>query len=256
MKIIFKITFFSCLFGSVYGQSSFYGGAHGSYQSSAIITQQNYGQRDQAVDYKFSFAYGVTVGMDFNNQHLIQIDPTFQSLGMNYIESPATQNLERDVEMNYLLIPLTYRYVVNGGNNGLNKGTRFLIGGGPYVGILTGANIATRLNGNDVEHYTYLVHRTPGSNQNRNLARLNELIPDGTSPDFKSLYNSIDFGAVVNLGVQSFLTEQLKLTIELRTGISLSDINSEDWKLPNYDGNYEASRNLFAGINVGLAFYF
>jgi hypothetical protein len=256
MKIIFKITLLSIVAVSVYGQSSFFGGVHAAYNSSAIITQQNYGQRDQAVDYKFSLAYGVTLGMDFNNQHLIQLDPTFQNLGMNYIASPATQNMERDVEMNYIHLPLTYRYVVNGGNNGLNKGTRFLIGAGPYVGILTGADIATRLNGNDVEHYDYLVFRTPGSNQNRNLARLNELIPDGKSPDFKTLYNSIDFGAVLNLGVQSFLTEQLKLTVEIRTGISLSDINAEDWRLPNFDGNYDPSKNLFVGLNLGLSYYF
>lgn len=238
------------------GQNSFYGGLGGGYYSTIILGQQNYGQRDQAADTRFSVTYSALLGIDFNNQHLIQIDPGYLSAGANYKPSDATRNLDRDISINYLHIPLTYRYVINGGSNGLNQGTRFFIGAGPYFNFLLSVQSNTFVNDNKVSFYEYLTTRPAGGGTNPNIAALNTLIPNRENPNFKDLYNSLDFGAMLVLGGQSFLSENFKLTYEIRAGVSASDINAEPWRLPNFDGNYDGSRNLFGGLFLGLNYYF
>jgi hypothetical protein len=241
---------------TAYAQPSFFGGVGAGYYTSVILGQQNYGQRDQASDYRYAASYGLQLGIDFNNQHIIQLDPTILNIGANYKPSPATANLDKDIRISYIHLPLSYRFVINGGNNGLNKGTRFFVGVGPYVNLLSSVDYQTAVNGNDVSLYEYLTAIPAGGGFNRNITALNQLIPDRKNPDFNEMFTSLDLGAMLMLGGQSFLTENLKLSYEIRAGISLSDINAEDWRLPNFDGNYDGSRNLFGGLNLGLTYYF
>jgi hypothetical protein len=251
-KIKFLLLFLITGMYSLSAQSSFFGGIGGGFYSSVIVGQQNYGQRDLASDYKFSPAYGIHLGMDFNNMHIVQIDPTFINIGANYKPSPNTANLDRDVSLSYLHIPLSYRFVIKGGSNGMNAGTRFFIGAGPYFNILTNADMTTTVRGNDASLYAYL---TEGGG-NKNIIDLNVLMPNQMNPEYKEMFNSLDLGAMIMFGGQSFLTENLKLSYEIRAGYSLTDINAENWRLPNIDGNYDGSRNLFAGIHIGLSYYF
>ncbi len=255
-KSIFLVLTLCLTIGITFAQTSFFGGVGGGYYSSVILGQQNYGQRDQASDYLYEAAYGIQLGVDFNNMHIIQIDPTILNIGANYKPSPATANLDKDIALRYIHLPLSYRFVVNGGNNGMNKGTRFFIGAGPYINILNSVEYETEINDKESNLYEYLTAIPSGGGVNKNISTLNKLIPDRKNPDFKTLYNSIDLGAMLMLGGQSFLTENLKLSYEIRAGISLSDINAPDWQLPNFDGNYDGSRNLFGGLHLGLSYYF
>jgi hypothetical protein len=242
--------------GLLSAQTQFFGGVSGAYFSSVILGQQNYGQRDQASDYKFAPAFGLNLGVDFNNMHIIQLDPMMINIGANYKPSPATANLDRNLALRYIHLPLSYRFVVKGGSNGQNKGTRFFIGAGLCFNILSGVDSETFINDREVSLYEYLTAVPSGGGTNRNIAALNQLIPDRKNPEFKEMFNSMDIGAMIMLGGQSFLTPNLKLSYEIRAGVSTSDINAEAWRLPSFDNNYDGSRNLFGGLQLGLSYYF
>ena len=70
----------------------------------------------------------------------------------------------------------------------------------------------------------------------------------------------MDIQGFLGIGIQSYLSESLFLTFELRGGGSITDINSDEWQLDGYkDGkrqDYEASRNVYGGLRIGLNYKF
>lgn len=232
-------------------QTSFYAGPVAGYYGQAIINQNNYGQREMDYIYTDNYDYGLMLGADFGNKHLIQLELVYKELGQNYRDQFSGNLLEKELELKYLHIPLTYKFVVAGGSNGLNKGTRFFVGAGPYVGLLLSADMDLEVNDNDRSFYDF----TTFAINNNNLSALNELMPDRGTPAYKDLYNSIDIGAVFGLGFQSFIAERFKITFEIRSGISLTDINATSWRLNNTDGQYNPSYNWFGGASLGAVYY-
>lgn len=250
LLFLFICTIFSL---QMQAQTQFFAGVNGGYVAKAIINQNNYGQSEMDYLQGYSPIYGLTLGLDLSNQHLIRLEPQLLSIGQPYDDQIAGATLNKEVKLDYIHIPLTYTYVVNGGKKGENQGVNFFITLGVYAGILNDASMDLSINNQTA---SFLEFSTFGGG-NPNTATLTTLLQGSLNPtDYKELYNSVDFGGNFGFGIQAFLTEKLKLSLELRTGVSLGDINAEAWRLNNKDGNYGASRNLYGGLLLGLSYYF
>jgi hypothetical protein len=232
-------------------QTSFFGGANVGYNGKVIQKQNNYGQR--LMDYEFEGAlnYGLSLGLDFGNKHILQVDALLINGGQSYNHQYDGFSLSKQVNLSYLQIPLTYRLVAKKRGQDANTGTSFHILLGAYVGFLQGVEMNTQINGQESTFYDFVNYRT----QNPNSQFLNQQIPDGTNPEFDNLFTDTDLGVLAGLGIQSFLTKELKLIAEIRAGYSLQDINAEMWRLTSSRGEYNESRNLFASLNLGLVYY-
>lgn len=225
-------------------------GPTAGYNARAIINQNNYGQR--RLDYTFTgdVTYGGSIGVDFNNQHIIQIEVLAMNLGQGYDQSFSDFSLQKQVDLSYIHIPLTYRFVTGRKDKDHNKGTNFHILAGAYYGILQDANMSHSIDNSEVSFYDFV---TRGGG-NPNLAVLNRRLPNQGNPDYNQLFTDSDFGAIIGFGVQSFVTTHFKLSLDLRLGVSLQDINGDRWRFLNRDGDYNASRNLFGALTLS-AFY-
>jgi hypothetical protein len=236
---------------SLSAQTSFFGGANVGYNGKVILKQNNYGQR--LMDYEFEGAlnYGLSLGLDFGNKHILQLEALFINGGQSYNHQYDGFSLSKQANLSYLQVPLTYRLVAKKRGQDANTGTSFHLLMGAYVGFLQGVDMSTQINGEEATFYDFVNYRT----QNPNSQFLNSQIPDGTNPDFDNLFTETDFGVLAGLGIQSFLTKELKLITELRAGYSLEDINAESWRLTSSRGEYIESRNLFASLQLGLVYY-
>lgn len=251
-KLLF-LSICTCLSLQIHAQTQFFAGINGGYVAKAIINQNNYGQNEMDYVQGYSPLFGLTLGVDLDNKHLVRLEPQLLSIGQPYEDQIGGSAFNKDVRLDYIHIPLTYTFVVNGGSKGENQGVNFFITAGLYAGILNDASMDLSINNQTATLFQF---STSGGG-NPNTAALVSLLPGNGNPaDYKELYNSTDFGGIFGLGVQAFLTEKLKLSLEIRTGASLGDINAEAWRLNNKDGNYEASRNLYGGLLLGLSYYF
>lgn len=252
-KIFLLISIICILVGhEIHGQLQVFAGPVVGYHAKAIINQNQYGQRGLDYIYSSDFNYGLALGLDINNKHIFQIEGILTSGGQGYSNSFDGFTLDRNVNLSYLQVPLTYRFVTGINGKDANRGTNFHILVGAYMGLLQGVEMDQQINGMDANFYDYVTYQIV----NRNLMGLNQRIPDRMNPDYNTMFTERDFGGLIGFGMQSFLTTHLKLIVELRAGASLQDINATNWRFLNRDGDYRASRNLFAGITTGLFYYF
>ena len=235
-----------------FAQTSVYLGPLVGYQTHAIINQNNYGQRGMDYVYNGDLMYGASFGVDFGNKHLVQLDITIAPAGQIYNDTYDNFTLDKEVNLSYLQVPLTYRFVTGRGDKTANKGTNFHILAGIYMGFLQDVEMSHQIDGNSATLYDFVTHEI----DNRNILGLDRRMPNQMDPDFNDLFTEQDFGAILGFGVQSFLKPQLKLVVEVRAGISLQDINAEQWRFLNRSGGYNASRNLFANGSLGVQYYF
>jgi len=236
----------------LFGQIQVFTGPVAGYHGKAIINQNQYGQRGLDYVYAGDFHYGLALGLDINNKHIFQLEGIITSGGQGYSNSFDGFTLDRNVNISYVQIPLTYRFVTGRNGKDTNKGTNFHILFGGYLGLLQGVEMDQQINGMESNFYDFVTYNLV----NRNLMGLNQRIPDRMNPDYNTMFTENDWGGLIGFGMQSFLTTHLKLIVELRAGASLQDINAENWRFLNRNGDYRASRNLFAGLTTGVFYYF
>jgi len=70
--------------------------------------------------------------------------------------------------------------------------------------------------------------------------------------DPKVLFTPWAVSFVANIGVDWFVTEKLAISPAIRGQISLSDINSKNYRVHD---PYKASRTIFAGLYLGITYY-
>jgi len=80
-----------------------------------------------------------------------------------------------------------------------------------------------------------------------------EALGDG---DIEMRYNPFD--VALNIALSQFYKLDVRsyhmVLISLNTSIGLTDINSDDWKIPQRDGSYSGSHNFYMGIKVYVMF--
>jgi hypothetical protein len=143
------ILFISLLQGAVYAQKGFEAGLHFSPQSPWILNNTDF-NKGAELDYKFNtgFAYGAQVSMGFTYRLGIRIEAVVSRQGQKYTtaENFTIPNFESTVKLDYLLIPVLFRYT---GSLERTK-TAFQFLAGPQFGILRRARFESNAFKTDV----------------------------------------------------------------------------------------------------------
>ena len=265
MNLIKMFTFSSITLlsaGSVMAQGGFFVGVNASGNATIVANQMNYGQKEMDYDgVTFHPSFGVTLGYDLDGGNQLSIGAGIQQGGQKYKDGYGNgDQLEKEIKLNYIAIPLAYTHVF-GGAKDPNNGTKFFVTLGPQFNLLQSAEVSHTVNGKDVTLSDFANHIAGGGNAYQfNSAEILKLTTNGEPADDKDLFNSMDIQGFLGIGIQSYLSESLFLTFELRGGGSITDINSDEWQLDGYkDGkrqDYEASRNVYGGLRIGLNYKF
>ena len=239
------------LFQNQNAQAQVFVGGDAAYFLTAIVNQNNYGFSE--LDYEFTGkpAFGISFGYAGFNKHHVQTGVKLLRLGQKYSSQLDNVTHSRKVELNYIMIPLSYKMVF-GDTESNSYATRAFFSIGGYVALLNRAETTWTLDRNDVS----LVEFHQSQNRNGNILGIIELANGSDLEDDKDQFESVDFGVTFSLGVRTFLSEGLALNLELLGGYGLGDMNAEDWRLNNSSGGYDASNNAFGGVQMGLHYYF
>jgi len=244
------------------GQGGFFAGIHASGNATIVANQQNYGQKEMDYDgVTFHPSFGIQLGYDLNGAHLLSIGAGIQKGGQKYKDGYGNgDQLRKEIKLDYISVPVTYTHVF-GGAKDPNNGTKFFISVGPQFSLLQKSTVTHEVNGQDATLSNFANHVAGGGAPYQfNSVELAALTTNGDPADDKDLFQSMDVQAFLGIGIQSYLSEYLFLTLELRGGGSITDINADEWQLDGYkDGKrqeYEASRNVFGGLRIGLNYKF
>jgi len=230
LSILIIVFFFTS--GTLMSQKQLYFGLAGTGLSSVITNQNNYGL-DFEMDYKVTFggSGNVNIGFDFNQHAGLKLEIGFAKLGQRYEDIHDDTVYTRNVKLNYLQIPLMFKYRTGG------EVARFYVMAGPQFNLLLSASQEY------LKNEVFFNDTVPG-----NWTKP-ELIGEETITD---RYNSLDIMARIDLGVDINVASNLFLNVGLTMAYGLMDINATDWQIKDHTGNYNPSHNVYGGINFGI----
>lgn len=234
-KFLFSVLITFLLFtGPLMSQKQLYFGIAGTAQNTWITNQNNYGL-PFTMDSKITFggSGNVNIGFDFDKHIGLKLEIGYSKLGQNYSDTRGDSTYSRNIKVNYLQVPLLFKYRTNG------KVARFYFLVGPQFNFLLSATQKYTKNDKDYD-ITFQPPKWP-----KTIVIGQSTITDRfTSPDIMA---RLDLGADISLG------EHLFLNIGLTMAYGLMDINASDFRIPDYSSNtYNASHNIYGGINVGI----
>ena len=230
---------------------SWHAGLQGGFNSVWIANQNNYGFSELNYEYKFGGIGGLSAGYNFNPNSGVQVEIDFAGMGQDYfakvrdfgpINNAGNQekvSTYRYVDLNYLQIPVLYRFTSNRSKNDLLAFHAMI---GPSIGFLLSADQYYEA---DVENNGTLVEIP--------LDLIAQAIPEFAatpeSEDAKAFFNGTDFGVHIDLGLDIFVNENLFITPSVKGYYGFSDINAEP---TTQRDDYAPSHNAYLGINVGI----
>ncbi len=238
-KIFTLLTLAGLLFaGTALSQSRLSFGLAGSFLTSGITNQNNYGL-------PFEMDYAITLGgagnlhmeYDFNKHLGLVLQVGYTNLGQNYTDVYMDTNYIRRIQLNYLTIPLMFKFRTGG------EVARFFVMAGPQISYLLSAT--------QVYYKQDLAYNKEAWND---ITKHWVKIGSSTITD---RYNSIDVSARIDLGVEISIIKNLWINGGITMGYGFLDINASDWRIPDNSSNtYNPSHNLFGGFNVGINYCF
>ncbi len=238
---------------SLEAQNGFLLGVDGSYNIYSIVYQNNYGQK--MMDYKqaeYQFIYGVHVGYKFNHRHQLRIGIQSYKGGQSYADTFTGRRYEKSVSFSYLGIPIIYRFTTGAEEND-NNGIKFFVDIGPMISFLREGSLSHVIDKQSVSFNNFYL--SGGNNPTAEFIR-EQALTEQEASDATTFFNSTDILARLGFGMQAYLSEHFMLSLGLNGVISISDINKKEWRIPNDDGAYNASRNSNAGVNISLSYLF
>jgi hypothetical protein len=234
-KSISLICFVILLSGTVMAQKQLYFGVAGTGLSSFITNQNNYGQGFE-MDYAVAFGFGgnAIVGFDFNKNIGLKLEIGYAGLGQKYKDTYKDTVYTRDITLNYLQIPLMFKYRTNG------EVARFFVAAGPQINYLMSAKQKYYKQGEiDTDSIYNPINNKP------------IMIGEETITE---RYSSIDVMGRLDLGVDISITKNLFLNVGLTMAYGFLDINATDWRINDSSGNYNPSHNGYVGVNFGISY--
>ncbi len=236
----------------LFAQKGFHIGASGSFNSTWILNQNNYGTlapftkgvvRVSEMNYKTTWGgnAGVVLGYNGNKNWGFQTEIQYNVTGQKYEDNfvgPAVipegtfgsdqerVNVKRNIKLTYIQIPLMAKFTSTRGH--VAKAYVML---GPQFGARLTAKEEVK-----VADFTYL--------------------PDSLAFTPKQKFQSFDVGLVLQTGVDIYATDNLYFSAGITVYGGLFDINGKvlkslDWYSKN-DVNYQKSFNFRGGITLGL----
>jgi hypothetical protein len=217
-------------------------------QITGIANQNNYGQNE--MDYNATLGYGGGVVLTYHRTPKVSIlgEVTFQVGGQKYEDHFKGSTFRKEVRYNQISIPIEYKRLISktvagyGGVGTELKPIWYLMGGLQVDKILS-PEVDWYLNGSETEFLPFVLE---GGNPNQ------EAIETMGAPDSdQDLFTGWDLMFIGAAGFQIHTTPQVSISLELRGGIGLTDLNASAWQLENHRGIYGASRNMFFGLHAG-----
>lgn len=227
-------------YGQVTSISSINVGAGGSAGFSFIAAQNNYGNSE--MDYRITPGYtaGVFANINWYDNIGLQIGGQYAILGQDYADVHDNNTEVRlNLTLTYLQIPILFKYTNTTFSSSYN---------GPNLYVLGGPQFS--LTQNVYQHYFRDGVRVPFAEAHQFNPILDEL-PEYV--DDADLFRTIEFGIIGAIGLEFPLSNGLYIFSEIRTYMGLTDINHRDWRFPDGDGVYKASRHYYTGLKLGVS---
>lgn len=224
---------------AVFGQKGFLIGAGAYYGVSGVVNQNTYGEPELDYDVPSSYGVGLNLGFRFSDHLGIRIEAGYARLGQKYFDTrtlpgdTVPANFTRDIKLDYITIPVLFKYNTNG------KAARFYLLAGPQIGILMGAKQEYLANG--------AVYFSDATDLDGNAFQVSE-------PDIKNRLSSIDLMARIDLGAEFTLVSNLLLNVGITMNYGFLDLNAPAFRMLDYSGNYNGSHNFYGGITLGVSY--
>lgn len=240
MKKIILIAFsLSLIFAGAYAQKGkeIVIGVGGGVTSVWIVNQSFYGEPE--VDYapKMGYAGSLNLGYNFNKSISVMTELQYSLQGQKYDGKQnmggTNYNVERNIDLGYLNIPLLFKYAFGSG------GTKFRFLAGPQVGLLMNATQEYLRNDKKIG--------SKATDQNGKL-----FVTD--DDDITDRFEKTDFSLVVDIGADIHLSDLFFITAGIRGNYGLSEINAEPYRIENLEGEYLPSNNLWGGVYIGICY--
>ena len=253
MKKIYALLSLLTLVFAAQAQTGFDIGVSGTFSSTWIYTQNNYGTlapfqnpviRTSEMDYLPTWGGngGITLGYNFNRFVGLKVELQYSTAGQKYednFEGPATipegtfgspserVNVKRQIKLSYFQIPLLVKVMTKKG-----RVAKFFAAIGPQFGFRTFAQENVQVAGFE---YVY----SPTANFKTN-----------------EKFRTFDMGIALQLGTDIYCTDHLYVEVGLNVYQGLTDINGKKlqdlgWYSQN-DVEYHRSYNARFGLMVGL----
>lgn len=226
---------------------AFYFGLKFDLQAAGVANQNNYGQNEMDYTFNPGIGAGVALMYDLNLQNSFQLEISFQSGGQSYDDRFKGRHFKKDVHYSLLSVPLLYKHRVTkipGGYTGVGIKPIWYILGGLQLDRILSPEIDWYIDDAEVEFIAFTLE---GGNPNE--AQIQNM---GAPSSDEELFTQWDGMLITGGGLELHLSEQTYISLELRGGIGLTDINDESWRLKNNKGIYQASRLAFLGLHVGI----
>ena len=255
-NILFVLALILMFSVSLFAQEGFHLGASGTFNSTWVLNQNNYGTlapfakgvvRVSEMNYKPTWGGNAGIVLGYNGtknwgiQGEIQYNVTGQKYEDNFI-GPAIipedtfgsdivrVNVTRDIKLSYFQIPIMAKFT----STKVHVAKAYVMIG-PQFGVRISASEEVKVAG-----YVYL--------------------PDSLAFTPKQKFQSFDVGLVLQTGADIYATDKLYFSAGITMYGGLFDINGKvlrnlDWYSKN-DVNYQKSFNFRGGITLGVHYIF
>lgn len=212
---------------------------------STILPEHNYG--GALHEFKspfFGISGGVEAAFMWRDAIGVQIGLNYTQKGQSYTANFGTASpfkSEKDVVLNYMQIPITYRHVIPTDYYS-SVAPNFYFISGVQTEIITSTNVTYKRDGAEV---TFV----EGQVSNNFTDVIEEPEKD------EDLFTQVAFSLVGGIGFEFPLENGMMLTLEKRGELGLSDINSPDYRYPHPEFGYRKSRTYALNLKVGLIYF-
>ena len=210
-----------------FDQSGFNYGLTGELNGTFIVHQQTYGKsRLMPYSPSIKFAFRAMVGYNFDPSEGIVVGLGYCGGGQNYHDTWDGTTYSKNVSLNYLQVPIMFKYVFN------TDAIQTYAMAGIQLGFLSSSSITI----------------------NDTIMSPNTIAQAASKTS--SFFQSSDIGFRFEVGDDFMLQDNLYFNAGIQSYIGLPDINSNDFRKEfTFRGNkytYKKSSNFIIGFEVGI----
>ncbi len=206
-----------------------YIGAGGNANFTWIIDQNTYGQDDLTNKGTLGWIGNLNVGFDFSDNWGFKLEAGYGRMGQKYTGTRDGKDVTRDIKLDYLLFPIMVKFRAGG------EVVKFYAMTGPQLGILMKAEQSYLVDGQPAPPYHGI---------------------DVSQTDIKERYTQAAAFIRLDAGLEITPGKHLMINIGFSNAYSITDLNSESWRMYDADGDYKISHNYYAGMNIGINYVF
>jgi hypothetical protein len=210
-------------------QSQWYLGVGGNLNVTWIINQNTYGQSELAYTTTIGWIGNLNLGFDYSEHWGFKMEIGYGRMGQKYDDTRAEASVTRDIKLDYVLIPIMAKFRAGG------KTVKFYAMVGPQLGILMKAKQSYLVDGQKAPEFDGI---------------------DVSKEDIKDRYTKAAAFVRMDLGIEITPGKHFMIDIGLSNAFSITDLNADDWRMPDINNEYQISHNYYAGLNLGFNYKF